>query len=70
MFTITAARIMQEVCSFLGLEQHDFSQVLTRRFNISPSTQVPQDARQILENFYSTPNRVLETLLQRKMHWS
>ncbi len=60
---------MNLLCRFLGLEAHDFDQILKLKFNTSPVADMPASTRAELNHFYSNDRVKLVQLLHSKLPW-
>ena len=61
--------VMNEVCDFLELERHDFSQILSKRFNSAGGLEAPMEIKKLLDGFYDHSNHELEKLTGKKLNW-
>ena len=64
-----AAQTMNQVCEFLGVPAYDFGNVLSEQFNVAPGQQIEQEARTLLEEFYSPHNKELAELTKKPIPW-
>ncbi|HVG18081.1 MAG TPA: sulfotransferase [Blastocatellia bacterium] len=64
-----AKRIMQELEDYLELPRHDYGDILSRRFNHAPPSDIAPRLRALLTDFYRPYNRGLQEYLGRELHW-
>lgn len=60
---------MNLLCQFLGIEAHDFKEILKSKFNASPGTEMSSSIRTELNHFYNKDKANLERLLHTKLPW-
>ena len=65
----TANAVMRELEDYLEIPHHDYGEMLTRRFNHAPPSEMTPPVRAQLAEFYREPNRRLRELLQRDLPW-
>ncbi len=53
----TAQNRMSELCSFLGLMNHDFSEILKKKFNKASLDVMDENIKKTLDDFYAPYNR-------------
>ena len=61
-----AKKVMMELCQFLDISEHDFSEILTQKYNTAPAGDIPAGIQEELVHFFGPYNLVLEDLLERK----
>ena len=66
---IKAKQIMQNLEGYLGIPHHDYGELLTRRFNHAPPSDITPRLRALLAGFYRAYNRGLQEYLGRELHW-
>jgi hypothetical protein len=59
-----ASQTLDEITSFLGLENYEFSRALGEKYNVGPSISVPTIAQELLDSFYLPFNQKLFTQYQ------
>ncbi len=65
-----APGVMRRLEEHLGLEPHDYGQILGRRFNSAPPSAIPAAERALLAAFYRPHNDRLQERLGRDLHWT
>jgi hypothetical protein len=65
----TAESVMEQLCEFLELPEHDFGDVLSERFNVSRHKARDEAAAAALRRYYAPHNRALEDFLGRSLDW-
>jgi Sulfotransferase family len=65
----TAQQIMLELEDFLGLPNHDYADILTRRFNHARPASIDRATRSALAEFYRPHNAQLQEYLGREVSW-
>jgi hypothetical protein len=66
---LKANRVMQDVCSFLGIERFDFTEVLDLTVNVSAPSALAPELREELYAFYREDVAALESFLDRELDW-
>lgn len=61
--------IMRELEEYLGVPRHDYGDILSRRFNRAPSSDIAPRSRALLADFYRPYNRGLQEYLGRELRW-
>lgn len=64
-----ARRIMRELEDYLEVPRHDYGEILSRRFNHAPPSDVAPRLRNLLLDFYRTYNLGLQEYLGYEIHW-
>jgi Sulfotransferase family len=64
-----AKRIMQDMEDYLEVPRHDYRDLLSRRFNHAPPSDIAPRLRALLADFYRAHNQALEEFLGRELHW-
>ena len=64
-----AKAIMRELENYLGLPSHEYGDLLSRRFNHAPPSEIAPHLRAQLAEFYRVHNRRLQEYLGRKLPW-
>lgn len=65
----TAQQIMLELEDYLGLPAHDYTDIVTRRFNHAKPANVDPATRSALADFYRPHNARLQDYLGREINW-
>ena len=60
---------MAQLETYLGLQAHDYGDLLTRRFNHAPAAAMDPSVRALLRDFYRPHNERLQAYLGRKLNW-
>lgn len=63
------ARVMRDLEDYLGVPHHDYGDILSRRFNHAPPSDMEPRLRAMLADFYRPYNRDLQEYLGREIHW-
>lgn len=66
----TAQRVMVELEDYLGLPAHDYTDILTRRFNHAGAASIDPVTRSLLADFYRPHNARLQEYLERAVDWN
>lgn len=65
-----AQRVLDDVCSYLKIENYDFAAILTEKVNVAPSRKLDPALRAELFAFYEEDIFNLEHFTGRKMDWN
>lgn len=64
-----AEHIMRRLETYLGLPSHDYADILARRFNHTPPSDIAPSVRDLLTEFYRPYNDRLQEHLGRELDW-
>ena len=64
-----AQRIMRELEDYLEVPRHDYGDILSRRFNHAPPSDIAPRLQTLLADFYRTYNRNLQEYLGYELPW-
>lgn len=65
-----ANSILNKLGAFLGIDYHDYSSILSKKFNVSGAGSMHPELALKLGNFYKSYDLELEELLNRKFTWT
>lgn len=65
----TSSEILAEITRRLGLDSHDFSDILKSQYNTAAPLAVPEEAKHLLDEFYRPSIDRLSNELKRDLPW-
>ena len=61
--------ILQKLCRALSISEYENFDFINEKFNVAPMAQVPEEASQLLKEYYRIPNLQLEDYLGYSLNW-